>query len=134
MGPKNSYIFLGKKYPQWIFKNLTMCVCVCVCVCVVRFGPFIKSILNLLQYCFGFTFWTFGLEACGILTLCPGIEPALSVLEGGVLTTGPPGKSPQWILILSQVREPLGSAHSGSHTGDSNRQTVLKVALEDHRL
>ena len=34
MGPKNSYIFLGKKYPQWIFKNLTMCVCVCVCVCV----------------------------------------------------------------------------------------------------
>ena len=78
-------------------------MCVCVCVCVVRFGPFIKSVLNLLQYCFGFTFWTFGLEACGILAPCPGIEPALSVLEGGVLTTGPPGKSPQWILILIRL-------------------------------
>ena len=30
-------------------------------------GPFLKSLLNLLQYCFCFMFWFFGHEACGIL-------------------------------------------------------------------
>ena len=39
-------------------------------------------------------FWFFGLEACGILALWPGIKPTPHVLEGEVLTTGPPGKSP----------------------------------------
>ena len=38
-------------------------------------------------------FWFFGREACGILAPQPGIEPAPPVLEGEVLTTGPPGKS-----------------------------------------
>ena len=33
-------------------------------------------------------------EACGILVPRPGIEPASPALEGGFLTTGPPGKSP----------------------------------------
>ena len=32
--------------------------------------------------------------ACGILVPRPGIEPASPALEGGFLTTGPPGKSP----------------------------------------
>ena len=32
--------------------------------------------------------------ACGILVPPPGIEPASPALEGGFLTTGPPGKSP----------------------------------------
>ena len=41
---------------------------------------------------FGF----FGREACGILALRPGIEPTPPALEGEVLTTGPPGKSPEW--------------------------------------
>ena len=54
----------------------------------------LKSLLNLLQYSFCFMFWFFGCEACGILAPWPGIEPALPVLEGEVLTTGPPGKSP----------------------------------------
>ena len=31
--------------------------------------------------------------ACGILVLRPGIEPTSPALEGGFLTTGPPGKS-----------------------------------------
>ena len=39
-------------------------------------------------------FWFFGLKACGILAPRPGIEPAPPALEGEVLTTGPPGKSP----------------------------------------
>ena len=49
-------------------------------------GPFLKSLLNLLQHCFCFVFWLFGHEACGILTSLPGIEPALSVSQDGVLT------------------------------------------------
>ena len=40
-------------------------------------------------------FWSFGHEACGVLASWPGIEPSPSALEGEVLTTGPPGKSPQ---------------------------------------
>ena len=33
-------------------------------------------------------------EACRILVPRPGIEPTFPALEGGFLTTGPPGKSP----------------------------------------
>ena len=36
----------------------------------------------------------FGCEACGILAPQPGMEPAPPALEGKVLTTGPPAKSP----------------------------------------
>ena len=39
-------------------------------------------------------FWVFGRETCGILALPPGIEPSPPALEGKVLTTGQPGKSP----------------------------------------
>ena len=39
-------------------------------------------------------FCFFGREACGILAPWPGIEPAAPALEGEILTTGPPGKSP----------------------------------------
>ena len=37
-------------------------------------------------------------ETCGILVTKSGIEPESSVLQGGVLTTGPPGKS-LWLAI-----------------------------------
>ena len=30
-------------------------------------GPFLKSLLDLVQYCFFCMFWFFGHEACGIL-------------------------------------------------------------------
>ena len=56
-------------------------------------GPFLKSLLNLSQYCFCFMFWPFGRKPCGILAPWPGIEPAPPALEGKVSTTGPPGKS-----------------------------------------
>ena len=58
-------------------------------------GPFLKSLLNLLQYCFCYVlcFGFFGCEACGILAPQPGIEPASPALEGEVLTTGPARKS-----------------------------------------
>ena len=38
--------------------------------------------------------------ACGISVPWPGIEPAFPTLEGGFLTTGPPG-SPQYFIILN---------------------------------
>ena len=43
---------------------------------------FLKSLLNLLLYCFCFMFWFFGHEACGILAPRPRIEPTASALEG----------------------------------------------------
>ena len=52
---------------------------------LIEFVTIIASVL-----CFGF----FGREACGILAPWPGIEPAPPALEGRVLTTGLPGKSP----------------------------------------
>ena len=43
-------------------------------------------------------FFFFGHKAPGILAPGPGIEPATPELEGEVLTTGPPGKSPHSLL------------------------------------
>ena len=40
--------------------------------------------------------------ACGILVPRPGIKPSPSALEGGFLTTGPPGKSPGAIILRSE--------------------------------
>jgi len=55
----------------------------------------LKSLLNLLQYCFCFMFCFvfFQTQACEILAPQPGIELALPALESEVLTTEPPGKS-----------------------------------------
>ena len=64
-------------------------------------GLFLKSLLNLLQYCFCFMFWFFGQEACGILAPRPGIESTLPALEGDVITTGPPRKSQCHFFWLS---------------------------------
>ena len=48
-----------------------------------------KSLLNLLQYCFRFKFWLSGHKACGVLAPQAGFEPARRALESKVLTTGP---------------------------------------------
>ena len=56
--------------------------------------PFLKSLLNLLQYCFCFMICFFGHEACGILVPQPGIKPTPLGLESKVLTTVPPRESP----------------------------------------
>ena len=47
-------------------------------------GPFLKSLFNLLQYCFCFMFWVFGFEACGILVPWPGIGPTPPALKGSL--------------------------------------------------
>ena len=54
------------------------------------FNVFIEIVTVLFQ----FYVWFFGCGACEILPLQPGIEPAPPALEGEVLTTGQPGKSP----------------------------------------
>ena len=59
-------------------------------------GSFLKSLLNLLQYCFlFFMFWFifFGCTAHRILAFWPRIEPVSPALKGEGLTTGPPGKT-----------------------------------------
>ena len=75
-------------------------------------------------------FWFFGLTACGILAPQPGIEPACPVLEGEVLTTGPPAK-PQlfklnslWNRSPAQVgcmRQALGPGALGKPRGNGWR-------------
>ena len=42
-------------------------------------------------------------KACGILVSQPGIEPVFPALQGGLLTTGLPGKSPLIILLIRFV-------------------------------
>ena len=49
-------------------------------------------------------------SACGILVPQPGIEPTSLAFGGGLLTTGPPGKSQVLLLqimLLCRIREPL---------------------------
>ena len=58
------------------------------------FKVFIDSVTILLLFCFGFL----AVRHMGILAPGPGIEPAPSTSEGGVLTTGPPEKSQEELL------------------------------------
>ena len=64
------------------------------------YGPFLKSLLHLLQYFFCFMSWFFcflfffSLTACGTFALDQGSNPHPLHLEGEILTTGPSGKSP----------------------------------------
>ena len=51
--------------------------------------------ISLLFYILGFG----GYKSCGILVPRPWIESTTSALEGKVLTTGPPGKSPYLIFF-----------------------------------
>ena len=60
-------------------------------------GPFLKSLLNLLQYCS----WFFSCEACGVLAPRPGIKPAPLAVGGKIWTTRPPEKSPSAWFFLS---------------------------------
>ena len=46
--------------------------------------------------------------ACEILVPRPGIEPSSTALEGGFLTTGPPGKSPCDCFCVGSLQVSLG--------------------------
>ena len=61
---------------------------------------FFKSSLSLLQYRFCFMFCFLGPKAWGILAPQPGIKLTPPVLEGQVLTIGPPGKSLFYFILF----------------------------------
>ena len=89
-------------------------------------GPYLKSLLNLLQYCFCLFFFCY--EACGILVPRPGIEPTPPTLKGNVLTTGPPGES---LTVLSTfafklwVKQDLRNYRLGEFSGINSRRKPL---------
>ena len=56
-------------------------------------GPFLKSLLNMFQYCFCFMFWSLGSKAWEILAPKTGIETVPPGMEGEVWTTELSGKS-----------------------------------------
>ena len=58
--------------------------------CILRFK--ILKHVCMSAFFFFFYFWPFS-AACGIFVPQPGIRPESPALEGGFLTTGPPGKS-----------------------------------------
>ena len=55
-------------------------------------GPFLKSLLSLVQYCFCFMFLFFVHEACEILVPYPGTKPTPCALDSS-LNHWTPGKS-----------------------------------------
>ena len=76
---------------------------------------FIKSLFNLLHYCFYFMFWFSGPKACGIIAPQPEMEPPPPALEGEALTTELPGKpypSPllHSLIYLFQKRKQASSS------------------------
>ena len=73
--------------------------------------------------------------ACGILVPRPGTELVSPALEGGILTTGPPGKSCNQFLCW----EPVGQRRDTSRTGQplfftfrlgKNNQTLYNSLLD----
>ena len=76
------------------------------------FIEFVTTVVSVL--CFQFFYH----EACGILVPQPGIKPTLPVLEGEVLTTGPPGKSLKGTFVLRHQKvdlTPLSPLPSSLH-------------------
>ena len=57
-------------------------------------GSLLKVFLELVTKLLLFMFWFFGQEACRILAPLPGIKLVPPALNGEVLTTGLPGRSP----------------------------------------
>ena len=56
----------------------------------------------LLYFIYAFNFWPHR-TTCGILVPQPGIEPTPPALEGGLLTTGPPGKSLLLYILIHSI-------------------------------
>ena len=77
------YFFIFYFFNLILFLNLKHCISFA--------KPFLKSLLNLLEYYFCFRF--FGHKACEILAPRPGMELTSAALEREVLTIGSPGKS-----------------------------------------
>ena len=96
----NSY--MERKITQYFINLIMRLLILFFSFKIFLYGPFLKSLLNLL-HCFCFTFCFFSWDACGILGPWPGIEPTPPALEGKVLTTGLPGKSQHFSVILDLI-------------------------------
>ena len=84
------------------------------------FKAFFEFVTILLQFCV----LVFGLEACGILAPRPGIKHSPSALEGGVLTTGTPLKSPKSLVLNlhSHTSRPWAGFSAGLFGRPSRRE------------
>ena len=95
------YIAIINKYFPFFFKNYLF---IWLCwVLVAAHGIFITSCGIL--HCGTWKLSSCGMQACcsgacGILVAWPLIKPVSSVLQGKFLTTGPPGKSFSFFLVL----------------------------------
>ena len=78
---------------------------VCLFFFFFKWGPFLKSLLTLLQHCFCFMFWFLGQEACGILVPRPGIELWISCSGRQSLNHWTSGEVPKVCLLFSFVVE-----------------------------
>ena len=67
-----------------------------------RCGPFLKSLLNLLHYCFRFMFWVSGHVASGILVSQPAIEPVSPAFAVWSLNHWTAWKFPITIIVNSK--------------------------------
>ena len=86
---------------HWANSKLSWPQCLSLSFFFFGCGPFLKSLICHNIASVVCVFWFFGHEACGILAPGPGIEPTSPALEGEVLTTGLPGKSPQCLFFLT---------------------------------
>lgn len=60
---------------------------------------------------------------CGILVLQTGIKPGSLELKGGPLTTGPSGKSPEYLLITRKNYTFTGKLGDTTLSDDQNKQS-----------
>ena len=85
--------FYGPQAPWW------QCQCLGFLGVFFGHGSFLKPLLSLLQYCFGYMFWLFDHKACGILAAGPGIEPTPPCM--GRWRLNHRTTSPQCLCLLS---------------------------------
>ena len=111
-------------------------------------GPFLKSLLNLLQYCFCFMFWFFGHKACGILIPWPGIRPTNPAMEMQSLSPWTTREVPRVVIALSFFSLPFSYihiyvhlyVHTYTHTFFLNHlrvwfsSSVMSSSLQPHEL
>ena len=83
------HLGLGNAFTLSIYVHTSEIIFLKIFLC----GPFLKPLMNLLQYDFCFMVWLFVCKAHGILPPQSGIKTILPALKSEVLSTGPPGKS-----------------------------------------
>ena len=121
------------------------------------YGQFLKSLLNVLQYCLCFMLSFFHHKTCGISALLcmyakslqscltlghpmycspPGssVQPSPPALEGRLITTGPPGKSLPRHLWSRQVGSSSEPPFSPSYFWASNSYLSFKSQFRDHSI